>query len=195
MAPPPYPGAGRAIGLPVAPVSFETVRSRYPLLDSLDLESMNSLFEETAVETFGTIREAADLESLASFRSAFLRGRRPGESSKCRCLPSRSQRRTSVTWRACLRTKTSGLQAAEHPMEAAFVEAGSECGASGIGIGGDSAERPEIKNCLSAKEKPPRLGARRPGFGRVGPGVSCRRGLPRSRGFCPPGRAPPRSCR
>ena len=70
---PPSPGVGSAVGFLYAPVSFEIVRSRYSLLESLDLESLNSLFEEMAAEAFGVVREAAGTENLESFRSAFMR--------------------------------------------------------------------------------------------------------------------------
>lgn len=70
---PPNPGVGSAVGFLYAPVSFEIVRSRYSLLESLDLASVNSLFDEMAAEAFGVVREAADRENLESFRSAFMR--------------------------------------------------------------------------------------------------------------------------
>lgn len=70
---PPNPGVGSAVGFLYAPVSFEIVRSRYSLLESLDPDSVNSLFEEMEDEAFGVVREAAGSESLESFRSAFMR--------------------------------------------------------------------------------------------------------------------------
>lgn len=70
---PPSPGVGSAVGFLYAPVSFEIVRSHYSLLESLDLESVNSLFEEMAAEALGVVREAASPENLESFCGAFMR--------------------------------------------------------------------------------------------------------------------------
>ena len=41
---PPNPGVGSAVGFLFAPVSFEIVRSRYSLLETMDMDRINSLF-------------------------------------------------------------------------------------------------------------------------------------------------------
>ena len=43
---PPNPGVGSAVGFLFAPVSFEIVRSRYSLLDSMDMDEINALFDD-----------------------------------------------------------------------------------------------------------------------------------------------------
>jgi N-methylhydantoinase A len=47
---PPNPSVGSAVGFLFAPVSFEIVRSRYTLLQSIDLDLVNTLFHQMCAE-------------------------------------------------------------------------------------------------------------------------------------------------
>lgn len=67
------PGVGSAVGFLFAPVSFETVRSRYTTLDKLDLGAINELFGQMAQETEGVVFAGAPDRQVQHFRSAFMR--------------------------------------------------------------------------------------------------------------------------
>ncbi|MEM9473292.1 MAG: hydantoinase/oxoprolinase family protein, partial [Pseudomonadota bacterium] len=67
------PGVGSAVGFLFAPVSFETVRSRYTTLDALDPETINDLFDRMTEEAEEVVRAGAPGQELLHFRSAFMR--------------------------------------------------------------------------------------------------------------------------
>lgn len=70
---PPNPGVGSAVGFLFAPVSFEIVRSRYGLLDSLDLDQINTLFDDMCCEAVTLVRLGAADRPLTTRRAAFMR--------------------------------------------------------------------------------------------------------------------------
>ncbi|OBY28048.1 hydantoinase/oxoprolinase family protein [Leisingera sp. JC1] len=70
---PPNPGVGSAVGFLFAPVSFEIVRSRYSLLEDLDLDGINTLFAQMIDEAQSVVAQGAgDAETLVQ-RTAFTR--------------------------------------------------------------------------------------------------------------------------
>ncbi|KIC31262.1 hydantoinase/oxoprolinase family protein [Leisingera sp. ANG-S5] len=70
---PPNPGVGSAVGFLFAPVSFEIVRSRYSLLEDLDLDGINTLFAQMIDEAQSVVAQGAgDAETLVQ-RTAFMR--------------------------------------------------------------------------------------------------------------------------
>ena len=70
---PPDPGVGSAIGFLYAPVSYEIVRSRYSLLDRLDYETINTLFDTMISEANSVVAQGADNAPTSVRRSAFMR--------------------------------------------------------------------------------------------------------------------------
>ncbi len=70
---PPDPGVGSAVGFLYAPVSFELIRSRYSVLETLDIETINTLFEDMASEAEKVVRAGAPTETLSHRRVAFMR--------------------------------------------------------------------------------------------------------------------------
>ena len=70
---PPNPGVGSAVGFLFAPVSFEIVRSRYSLLDTLDLQGVNELFDEMISEAKAVVAQGAGDRVTETRRSAFMR--------------------------------------------------------------------------------------------------------------------------
>lgn len=70
---PPNPGVGSAVGFLFAPVSFEIVRSRYSLLDVLDLDGVNALFGEMITEAKAVVAQGAGDRDTETRRSAFMR--------------------------------------------------------------------------------------------------------------------------
>lgn len=66
-------GVGSAIGFLRAPAAYETVRSRYMLLESLDAPAVNNLLQEMATEAEQAARSAAGEEELFTERGAFMR--------------------------------------------------------------------------------------------------------------------------
>ncbi len=70
---PPNPGVGSAIGFLFAPVSFEIVRSRYTLLKSIDMASINSLFTEMISEAKDVVSQGAGDAPTQTRRTAFMR--------------------------------------------------------------------------------------------------------------------------
>lgn len=70
---PPNPGVGSAVGFLFAPVSFEIVRSRYSLLDTLDLDGVNALFDEMISEAKAVVAQGAGDRATETRRSAFMR--------------------------------------------------------------------------------------------------------------------------
>jgi N-methylhydantoinase A len=72
------PGVGSAVGFLFAPVSFEIVRSRYTLLQSIDVAAVNALLEDMRDSALDVVRLAAAEESLEWSAAAFLRYRGQG---------------------------------------------------------------------------------------------------------------------
>lgn len=70
---PPNPGVGSAVGFLYAPVSFEIVRSRYTLLNSLDADGINALFEQMIAEASDVVAQGAGDAPTEILRSAFMR--------------------------------------------------------------------------------------------------------------------------
>ena len=75
---PPDPGVGSAVGFLFAPVSFEIVRSRYALLDELDVADINKLFDALILEAIQVVRQGAREAELVCRRTAFMRYRGQG---------------------------------------------------------------------------------------------------------------------
>jgi N-methylhydantoinase A len=67
------PGVGSAVGFLDAPVSFETVRSRYTTLDELDIAGLNAFFAAMIVEAEAVVRAGAPEGPLETSRAAFMR--------------------------------------------------------------------------------------------------------------------------
>ncbi|SPJ26891.1 hydantoinase/oxoprolinase family protein [Falsiruegeria mediterranea] len=70
---PPNPGVGSAVGFLFAPVSFEIVRSRYSVLDTLELDGVNALFDEMIAEAKAVVAQGAGDRVTETRRSAFMR--------------------------------------------------------------------------------------------------------------------------
>ncbi len=70
---PPNPGVGSAVGFLFAPVSFEIVRSRYSLLNSLDLDGVNALFDTMIAEAKEVVAQGAGDAQTQTLRTAFMR--------------------------------------------------------------------------------------------------------------------------
>ncbi|SPH23338.1 Acetophenone carboxylase gamma subunit [Defluviimonas aquaemixtae] len=70
---PANPGVGSAVGFLFAPVSFEIVRSRYSLLQELDLGAVNALFAGMCAEALVVVRQGAPDAAVTTARSAFMR--------------------------------------------------------------------------------------------------------------------------
>ncbi len=75
---PPSPGVGSAVGFLFAPVSFEIVRSRYTLLEAIDLDAINTLFKGMCDEAVSVVRQGAADAPLTTRRAAFMRYRGQG---------------------------------------------------------------------------------------------------------------------
>lgn len=67
------PGVGSAVGFLDAPVSFETVRSRYTTLEELDIAGLNAFFTAMIVEAEAVVRAGAPEGALKTSRAAFMR--------------------------------------------------------------------------------------------------------------------------
>ncbi|MFP6741914.1 MAG: hydantoinase/oxoprolinase family protein [Alphaproteobacteria bacterium] len=67
------PSVGSAVGFLYAPVSFEIVRSRYAMLDSLDIADLNGLFETMLGQAEAVVRAGAPVGDLLRKRTAFMR--------------------------------------------------------------------------------------------------------------------------
>lgn len=70
---PPNPGVGSAVGFLFAPVSFEIVRSRYSLLNSMDMDGVNGLFDAMIAEARGVVAQGAGDAPTETLRTAFMR--------------------------------------------------------------------------------------------------------------------------
>jgi N-methylhydantoinase A len=67
------PGVGSAVGFLHAPVSFEIVRSRYALLDRLEIPDLNAFLDAMIAEASDVVRAGAPAAGLTTRRSAFMR--------------------------------------------------------------------------------------------------------------------------
>lgn len=70
---PQNPGVGSAVGFLFSPVSFEIVRSRYALLDRMDMDGVNALFASMIGEAKQVVAQGAGNAPTATSRSAFMR--------------------------------------------------------------------------------------------------------------------------
>lgn len=70
---PPSPGVGSAIGFLFAPVSFEIIRSRYSLLETLDPDDLNAMFEAMVAEARAVVAQGAAGVRTVTQRNAFMR--------------------------------------------------------------------------------------------------------------------------
>ena len=70
---PANPGVGSAVGFLFAPVSFEIVRSRYSLLQELDFDAVNALFDRMRGEALAVVRQGAPKAPVTTARTAFMR--------------------------------------------------------------------------------------------------------------------------
>ncbi|MBY6068999.1 hydantoinase/oxoprolinase family protein [Leisingera aquaemixtae] len=70
---PPNPGVGSAVGFLFAPVSFEIVRSRYALLEDMDLDGINTLFAQLTGEAQSVVAQGAGDAPAEVQRTAFMR--------------------------------------------------------------------------------------------------------------------------
>ena len=67
------PGVGSAVGFLFSPVSFEIVRSKYAMLQSLDVDALNTFFSELISEATSVVRAGAPDAKLVQKRTAFMR--------------------------------------------------------------------------------------------------------------------------
>ena len=70
---PANPGVGSAVGFLYAAVAFETVRSRFTFLQTIDLDAINALFDQMLHEATDVVRQGAPTEALRVARSAYMR--------------------------------------------------------------------------------------------------------------------------
>ena len=92
---PPDPGVGSAVGFLFAPVSFEIVRSRYALLDKLNVAYINELFDALISEAVQVVRQGAGKAELICRRTAFMRYRGQGHEIEIE-LPDKPLAKTDV---------------------------------------------------------------------------------------------------
>lgn len=70
---PANPGVGSAVGFLFAPVSFEIVRSRYSMLQTLDFVAVNRLFASMVSESLEVVRQGAAEADVIVTRTGFMR--------------------------------------------------------------------------------------------------------------------------
>ncbi|MEO1108172.1 MAG: hydantoinase/oxoprolinase family protein [Pseudomonadota bacterium] len=70
---PPNPGVGSAVGFLFAPVSFEIVRSHYSLLNSMDLDGVNDLFDAMISEAEEVVAKGTGDAQTQTRRTGFMR--------------------------------------------------------------------------------------------------------------------------
>lgn len=90
------PGVGSAVGFLYAPVSFEIVRSRYCLLESLDVAGLNSFFASMVEEAENVVRAGAPQGTLTQRRTAFMRYHGQGHEIEID-LPARALKQGDLT--------------------------------------------------------------------------------------------------
>lgn len=83
------PGVGSAVGFLFAPVSFEIVRSRYQMLEALDIDGLNAFFAAMLDEARAVVIAGAPGIELSERRTAFMRYRGQGHEIEID-LPGRS---------------------------------------------------------------------------------------------------------
>ncbi len=66
-------GVGSAVGMLLAPIAYEVVRSRYALLSDLDAAAVTSLFAEMEAEAEAVVRLGAKVAELTAQRHAWCR--------------------------------------------------------------------------------------------------------------------------
>jgi len=86
---PPDPGVGSAVGFLFAPVSFEIARSRYSLLNAMDINAINGLFDGMIAEAKAAVAQGAQDAATETRRAAFMRYRGQGHEIEI-TLPDRS---------------------------------------------------------------------------------------------------------
>lgn len=92
---PTEPGVGSAVGFLHAPVSFEIVKSQYSTLDELDVDALNSLFENLILEATEVVRAGSPNVELSCRRIAFMRYRGQGHEIETP-LPDRPLREQDI---------------------------------------------------------------------------------------------------
>jgi N-methylhydantoinase A len=70
---PANPGVGSAVGFLFAPVSFEIVRSRYAMLQTIDLDGINTMFESMCAEALSVVRQGDATSEIETRRIAYMR--------------------------------------------------------------------------------------------------------------------------
>jgi len=93
---PPNPSVGSAVGFLFAPVSFEIVRSRYALLDSMDVGGINVLFDDMVSEAQAVVAQGAGNAEIEVQRAAFMRYSGQGHEIEI-ALPNRQLIHMDVT--------------------------------------------------------------------------------------------------
>ena len=93
---PPNPSVGSAVGFLFAPVSFEIVRSRYALLDSMDVGGINVLFDDMVSEAQAVVAQGAGNAEIEVQRAAFMRYSGQGHEIEI-ALPNRQLIHKDVT--------------------------------------------------------------------------------------------------
>lgn len=87
------PGVGSAVGFLHAPVSYEIVRSRHALLDTLDIGGLNAFFDGMIAEARAVVQAGAPDAETTCARSAFMRYRGQGHEIEI-ALPDRTLNET-----------------------------------------------------------------------------------------------------
>lgn len=70
---PANPGVGSAVGFLFAPVSFEIVRSRYEMLQTINLDGINALFDTICAEALDVVRLGDPTSAVTTRRTAYMR--------------------------------------------------------------------------------------------------------------------------
>ncbi len=89
-------GVGSAVGFLLAPVSYEVVRSRQQNLNSLDISTINSLFDEMHREAMAVVSLAAGEHPLIESRQAYMRYVGQGH-ELCIALPAKTYSEENAT--------------------------------------------------------------------------------------------------
>lgn len=92
---PANPGVGSAVGFLFAPVSFEIVRSRYQMLQTLEFEAINALFETICAEALEVVRQGNATSPVVTRRTAYMRYHGQGHELEI-ALPDRAMRPSDV---------------------------------------------------------------------------------------------------
>jgi N-methylhydantoinase A len=92
---PANPGVGSAVGFLFAPVSFEIVRSLYQMLQTLDFEAINRLFDAICAEAFDVVRKGDATSPVITRRVAYMRYHGQGHEIEI-ALPDRALTRDDM---------------------------------------------------------------------------------------------------